>query len=143
MAEHHRHDGPLNHKRRKGATIGPGKKKRGKKPKRKGREKAHLYACLEGQESVAGVAHLEDASEAVGSNVSDLEDFEVWRHRAQVELGDDDVVDDDGGFWGLVEGGGQEVAGALVEAGIGREWRPVEVEGHGGGDVVGASFDDG
>ena len=91
---------------------------------------AYLHSCLERQEGVSRIAHLEDAPEAVLGQVADLEDLEVRRHGAEVELCDDNVIDDDGRLGRLVEGGRQEIAGAGVEGGVGRQRRPVEVEGH-------------
>lgn len=91
---------------------------------------AYLHPCFEGQEGISRVAHLEYAPEAVLGQVANLENLQVGRHRAEVELGDDDVVDDDGRLGRLVEGGRQEIAGAGVEGRVGRQRRPVEVEGH-------------
>jgi len=90
----------------------------------------YLNSCLQRQESVAGVAHLEDASKPVLGDVPYLEDFEFWRHGAKVELGNEDVIDDDRRLRGLVQRRCQEVAGFFVELLVGRQRRPVEVEGH-------------
>ena len=92
--------------------------------------RTYLHAGPESQVGIAGVAHLEDAAEPVLGEVADLEDLELGRYGAEVELGDEDIVDDDRGFRGLVEGGGEQVPGARVEVGVGRQRRPVEVEGH-------------
>ena len=91
---------------------------------------AYLHSCLERQEGVSRIAHLEDAPEAVLGQVANLEDLEIRRHGAEVELCDDNVIDDDRGLRRLVESGRQEIAGAGVEGCVGRERRPVEVEGH-------------
>src|SRR3569833_896969 len=90
----------------------------------------YLNSGLERQEGIARVAHLEDASKAVFGNVAYLQDLEIRGHGAQVELGNDDFIDVDGWLGRLVLGCGQQVAGALVEARVGRERRPVEVESH-------------
>ena len=90
----------------------------------------YLDSCLERQEGVPRIAHLENASESVLGQVANLEDFQIRRHGAEVELGHDNVIDDDGRLRRLVQGRRQEIAGALVEARVGRQRRPVEVEGH-------------
>lgn len=90
----------------------------------------HLDSCPQGQESISAVAHLKDAAEAVLCQIPYFQYFKLGRHRAKIELGDEDVIDNDGGLRGLVEGGGEQVAGALVEVFVGRQRRPVEVEGH-------------
>jgi hypothetical protein len=93
----------------------------------------YLDSCSKGQEGVAAVAHLENAAEAVFGQVANLEDLQLWGHGAEIELCDEDVIDDDWGLWRLIEGGGEQVSGALVEVLVGRERRPVEVESHGAG----------
>lgn len=85
---------------------------------------------LQRQESVAGIAHLEDAPEPILGNISYLEDLQLGRHRAQVELRDEYVIDDNRGFGRFIEGRREQVAGSLVELLVGRQRRPVEVEGH-------------
>lgn len=93
----------------------------------------YLNSCPEGQEGVAAVAHLEDAAKAVLCQVADLEDLQLWRHGAKVELCDEDIIDDYWRLGRLIEGGREQVSGALVEVLVGRERRPVEVESHGAG----------
>lgn len=90
----------------------------------------YLNSRLQGQEGVAGVAHLENASEPILRKVANLQDLQVGRHTAEVEFADEDIIDNDGRLGGFVQSLGQEVARAPVELGIGRERRPVEVEGH-------------
>lgn len=96
----------------------------------KEKKKTNLNSCLERQERVARVAHLEDASEPILGKVTDLEYLQLRRHGAEVELGHKDVVDYYRRLRGLVQGGREQVARALIEARVGRERRPVEVEGH-------------
>lgn len=99
------------------------------KRRKRGRT-AYLYSGLEGQESIAGITHFEDAAKPILGQVADFENLEVRRDGAQVELANEDVIDDDGRLGRLVEGLRQEVARATVEVGVSRERRPVEVEGH-------------
>lgn len=94
---------------------------------------AYLNTSFEGQEGVAGVAHLEDTPKPIGSNVADFQNLEIRRDRTQIELGYDDVVDNNGRLGRLIESSRQHLAGALVEACISRKGRPIEVERHGGG----------
>lgn len=101
--------------------------------KSKNRSITYLNSCPEGQEGVAAVAHLEDAAEAVLCQVADLEDLQLWRHGAEVELCDEDIIDDYWRLGRLIEGGREQISGALVEVLVGREGRPVEVESHGAG----------
>lgn len=61
-----------------------------------------LDLCLEGQEGVAGIRHFEDAPKAILGQVANLEYLQLGRGGAQVQLGDNDVVDDDGGLGRLV-----------------------------------------
>jgi len=102
----------------------------GEAKSRRFRRLSYLYASLQSQEGIARVAHLEDAAEAVLGEVANLEDLEIWGHGAQVELGDEDIIDDDGRLGALVERGREQVACAAVEVRVGRQRRPVEVEGH-------------
>ena len=90
----------------------------------------YLYSRLERQVGIARVAHFEDAPESVFRQVADFEDLKIRGHGAQIELGDEDVIDNDGRFWRLVQGLCQKIAGAGVEVLVSRERRPVEVEGH-------------
>jgi hypothetical protein len=90
----------------------------------------HLNSGLERQVRIARIAHLEYAAKPVLGQVANLENLQIRRHRAQVEFGDEDVIDDDGRLRGLVERLGQQVSSSTVEVGVGRERRPVEVEGH-------------
>ena len=90
----------------------------------------YLHAGPESQVGIAGVAHLEDTTEPILGKVADLEDLELRGHGAEVEFGDEDIIDDNRGLRRLVEGGGEQIPGARVEVGVGRQRRPVEVEGH-------------
>src|SRR5690606_17913891 len=72
----------------------------------------NLYSRLERQEGVPRVAHLEYSSKPILGQVADLENLQVRRHGAEVELGDDNVIDDDRRLRRLVEGRRQEIAGA-------------------------------
>ena len=103
---------------------------RAEKEKKKMQRHTYLDSSLEGQVCVARVAHLEDAAKPILGQVANLEDLQVGGHGAEVELADEDVVDDDRGLGRLIEGLGQEVARLGVELCVGRERRPVEVEGH-------------
>ena len=91
---------------------------------------AYLYPRFQGQEGVPGIAHLEDAAEAVLGKVPDLQDFQIRRDRSEVQLADEDVIDDDGRLRRLIERGGEHLLRAQVELGVCRQRRPVEVEGH-------------
>lgn len=91
------------------------------------------------EESVAGIAHLEYTAKPILGEVPDLEDLQVRRDGAEIELGDEDVIDDNRRLRVLVQGVGQELLSALIELGVRREWRPVEVKGHGGSELA---FDD-
>lgn len=90
----------------------------------------YLDSRAQGQECIPAVAHLEDAAEAVLCQIPYLQYLQLRRHGAEVELGDEDVIDDDGRLRGLVERGGEQVASALVKVFVGGQRRPVEVEGH-------------
>lgn len=85
---------------------------------------------LQRQEGIARVAHLEDAPEAILGDVPYLQYLQLRRYGTQVELRHEDIVHDDGRLGRLVQRRRQEVARALVEICVGRERRPVEVEGH-------------
>ena len=91
-------------------------------------ERVCLDLCLEGQEGIAGVRHFENASEPVLCQVANLQYLQLGRGGAQVQLGDDDVVDDDRRLGRLVQGGGEHVAGARR---VCDKRGPVEVESHG------------
>jgi hypothetical protein len=90
----------------------------------------HLHSCFERQEGIPGIAHLKYSPEAVFGQVANLENLQVGRHGAEVELGHDDIIDNDRRLRRLVQGRRQEITGSLVEFRIGRQRRPVEVEGH-------------
>jgi hypothetical protein len=60
---------------------------------------AYLDSCLEGQESIARVTHLEYASEAIFCKVTDLQYLEVGWYGTQVHLMHNDIVDDDRRLW--------------------------------------------
>lgn len=97
-----------------------------------GIERIRLDSGLEGQKGIAGICHLEDASEAVLGQVANLEDLQIGGIGAQVQLGDDDVVDDDGRLGGFIKSSRQQLLGTSVETRVGHERRPVEVERHSG-----------
>ena len=90
----------------------------------------YLDSCPQGQEGISAVAHLEDAPEPILCQIAYLQYFQVRRHGAEIELGHEDVIDNDWGLRRLVQGGGEQVAGALIEVLVSRERRPVEVESH-------------
>jgi hypothetical protein len=90
----------------------------------------YLYSRLERQESIAGIAHFENAAKPILGEVADLENLKIGGHGAQVEFADEDIIDNDGRFGRLVQGRREQVACSFVELGVGRERRPVEVEGH-------------
>lgn len=101
--------------RRQGHSDSPWQDVRSRKrfrsrKRRSGKEIGIQWVCLdtrfEGEKSISRVRHLEDAAKTVFGQVTDLEDLQLWRDRTQVELRDDDVVDDDGGFGGFVQSGG-------------------------------------
>lgn len=72
-----------------------------------GIERVCLDSSLERQEGVAGIRHFEDPAKAVLCEVADLEDLQVGGHRAQVELCDDNIIDDDGRLGGFIERGSE------------------------------------
>lgn len=59
-------------------------------------EKTYLNPRLQRQVGVSGIAHFENASKSIFCQVSDFQDFEVWRDGAEIEFADEDVIDDDG-----------------------------------------------
>lgn len=67
---------------------------------------AYLNSSLQGKECIPSIAHPKDASKSILRQVSNLEDLEIWRHGAQVELIDQDVIDNNGRLWGLVQSSG-------------------------------------
>lgn len=89
-----------------------------------------MDSSLEGQEGVAGIGHLEDTAKAIFCEVADLQDLQVRGHRAQVELCDDNIIDDDRGLGGFIERGREQILGASVKTRVRHQRRPVEVERH-------------
>lgn len=94
------------------------------------RPDTYLNTGVEGHRGISRIAHLEDASEPVLGEVANLENLQVRWRRAEIEVGNEDVIDDDGRFRRLVEGSREQIFGPVVEIRVGRERRPVEVEGH-------------
>lgn len=92
--------------------------------------KTYLNSRLQGQEGIARIGHLEDTSKPILRKVANFENLQVGGHGAEVELADKNVIDNDGRFRILIEGLCQEIARTSVEVGVGRQRRPVEVEGH-------------
>lgn len=92
--------------------------------------KPYLHSGCQRQEGVAGIAHFENAAESVLCQISYFQNLQVGRHGAQVEFCHEDVIDDDRRLGRLVEGCRKKVACSFVEAGVGRQRGPVEVEGH-------------
>lgn len=92
---------------------------------------AYLDPGFEGQEGVAGVAHLEDTAKPVLGKIPYLQYLQIRRDGAQIQLADEDVIDDDGRLRVLIERGREHLLRAQVELGVCRQRRPVEVEGHG------------
>lgn len=70
--------------------------------KKKKKSSTYLNSGFQCQEGVAGVAHLEDASESILCQVANLQDFQIGRHGAEVELADENIIDDDGRLGGFV-----------------------------------------
>lgn len=64
---------------------------------------AYLNSSLQSKEGIPSVAHPKDAPKSILRQVSNFEDFKIWRHGAQVELIDQDVIDDNGRLRGLVQ----------------------------------------
>lgn len=64
----------------------------------------YLDPGLECEKGVPSVAHFEDSPKAVFSQISNLEYFKIRWDGAKIELIDQDVIDDDGRFWGFVQG---------------------------------------
>lgn len=58
----------------------------------------YLNACLERQESVSGIAHLEDSSKSIFCQISYFQYLQLRRNRPQIELIDQDVIND---YWRL------------------------------------------
>lgn len=100
-----------------------------------GTEHANLDSCFEGQESVSGIAHFEYAAKPVFGQVPDLQNLQVRRDRAEVELIDEDVIDDDGRLGRFVQRRGQELLRSGVEGGVCCQRGPVEVESHFGASL--------
>lgn len=61
-------------------------------------KKTYLNPRLQRQVGVSGIAHFKNASKSVFSQVSNFQDFEVWRDGAEIEFADENVIDDDGRF---------------------------------------------
>lgn len=95
----------------------------------------YLYSCSQRQKGIAAVAHLEYSPKAILCKISYLQYFQLRRHGAEVELCDEDIIDDDGRFRGLVQSSREQVASALIKVFVGRQRRPVEVEGHRAGGL--------
>lgn len=66
----------------------------------------YLYSRLERQECVAGIAHLENATKTILGEIANLEDFQLWRNRAKIELVDKDIIDNDWRLLRFVQGSG-------------------------------------
>lgn len=94
------------------------------------RSMPYLNSSPQRQEGISAIAHLENAPKAILCKISYLQNLQLRRHRAEVELCDEDIIDNDGWFRGFVKSSRKQVAGALIEVFVGRERRPVEVEGH-------------
>jgi hypothetical protein len=90
----------------------------------------YLDSSFERQKGIARITHLKNATEPVLGKVTNFENLQVWGHGAQVELADKNVVNDDRRLGRLVQGRREQVASFLVELGVRRERRPVEIEGH-------------
>lgn len=89
-----------------------------------------LHTCLEGQEGISSIGHLENATEAILSQITDFQYFQLGRVRAQIQFGDYDIVDNDRGFRRFVQSRSEQILGPGVEARVCHERRPVEVERH-------------
>lgn len=117
---------------RQPGILGVIKKKTGKKRPNgaKQSDSTYLNPCLQSQESIAGIAHFEYTAKSVFGEVANLENLQVGRHSAQVELAHEDIVDDDGRLGGFVQGRCEQITGSTVEFSVRSKRRPVEVEGH-------------
>lgn len=89
-----------------------------------------MNSSLEGQESVSGIRHFEDAAKPVFRQIPDLQYLQLWWNRTEIEFCNDDIVDDDGRLWRLIESRREKVLGASVKIRVRGQRRPVEVEGH-------------
>ena len=89
-----------------------------------------LDSGLESQEGIAGIRHLEDSPKAILGEITNLKDLQVWRHRAQVKFGNDNIIDDDRRFGGFIERSSEQFLGARVKTRVRHQRRPVEVERH-------------
>ena len=59
---------------------------------------SNLHSRLECEKGVASIAHLENAAKSILSQVTYLQDFELRGCRAQIQLVDKYIVDNDWGF---------------------------------------------
>lgn len=66
-------------------------------------EEQYLNSCFKGEKGIPRIAHLEDASKSVFSQVTDLQNFEIWRDRAKIELSDENIIDDYWRLGGLIQ----------------------------------------
>lgn len=94
------------------------------------RKEAYLNSGFEREIRIARVGHFKDATESVLGQIANFEDLQVRGHIAQVELVDEDVIDNDGRLGRFIQSFRQEVARSRIEFSVGRQRRPVEVEGH-------------
>jgi hypothetical protein len=89
-----------------------------------------LHSGLERQECIPVVAHFEDSSKPVLSQISNLEDLEFRRYMAEIELVNQDVVHDNRWLRRFVQCSRKQLLGPCIERCVGRQRRPVEVERH-------------
>jgi hypothetical protein len=98
----------------------------------------HLHSCLQGKEGIPRIAHFEDASKPIFRQVSNFQDLQVRGHRAQIQLIDKNIINDDRGLGRFVQRCGEELLRTRVKGGVCSQRRPIEVERHSGACLAGS-----
>jgi hypothetical protein len=90
----------------------------------------YLDSCLQGQERIPRITHLENPSKPILCQISNLQYFQFWRNTPQIQFINQNIVDDYRRLRWLIESRCEHLPGPGIEIRICRQRRPVEIEGH-------------